>query len=502
MMATPAAFVPESLSDAVVRIFSRLLVVASPSPPQHDHTRAVFIALVLAGMAFALSQTVVAPALPELQRSNHATASSIAWILTGYLLAASVATPIVGKLGDLFGRAKALTLVLVVFAVGSAICALAGSLELLVVGRVVQGVGGGIFPLAFGIIRDTFPKERVATAIGGISATFGVGGGVGLVIAGPIVDVLGASWLFWLGLMALPAAYTIWRDVPHEEARPGARVDWLGAALLSGALVSLLYGLSKATEWGWGSGRVLGLTAGGLAVAFVWVLVELRVEQPLVDMRIMRRRPVLMTNITAVLVGFAMFASFLLVPQLAQTPERYGYGFGATVTGAGFVMLPSTLVMLVAAPWAGRIATRVSSRLPLVIGTAMIALAFVFYAVAHASVWEVAAGGALVGVGIGFAFASMANLVVESVPSEEVGVATGINTIMRSLGGALGAQLVATLLTSKTLAGSAIPAEAAYTDAFIVAGVAAALATLAALSIPEKRRPRAEPVRSPTAAAA
>jgi MFS family permease len=216
----------------------------------------------------------------------------------------------------------------------------------------------------------------------------------------------------------------------------------------------------------------------------------------------MRRRAVLMTNVTAVLVGFAMFSSFLLVPQLAQTPERFGYGFGATVTGAGFVMLPSTMVMLVAGPWAGRIATRVSSRLPLVIGTAIIALAFVFYAAAHDSVWEVAAGGALVGVGIGFAFASMANLVVESVPSEEVGVATGINTIMRSLGGALGAQLVATLLASKTLGHSAIPSEAAYTDAFIAAGVAAGLATLAALTIPEKRRPRAESVRSATTAPA
>jgi EmrB/QacA subfamily drug resistance transporter len=442
-------------------------------------------------MAFALSQTVVSPALPELQRSMHATPSSIAWILTGYLLAASVATPIVGKLGDLYGRARVLTVVLVVFAGGSAICALAGSLELLVAGRVVQGVGGGIFPLAFGIIRETFPKERVATAIGGISATFGIGGGVGLVIAGLIVDALGPSWLFWLGLMALPAAYTIWRDVPREQTRPGARVDWLGAVLLSAALTSLLFGLSRTIAWGWGSGRVLALIAGGLVLAVVWVLLELRVDQPLVDMRVLRRRPVLMTNITAVLVGFSMFASFLLVPQLAQTPERFGYGFGATVTGAGLLMLPSTLVMLVSGPWAGRLASR-SARLPLILGTAVNALAFLLFAVAHGSAWEVAVAGGLMGVGIGFSFASMANLVVEAVPREEVGVATGINTIMRSLGGALGAQLVATLLSSQTIGSSVIPSEAAYTDAFIVAAIASGLGTLAALSIPKARRPRAE----------
>ena len=397
--------------------------------------------------------------------------------------------------------ARALTAVLVVFALGSAICALAGSLGVLVLGRVVQGAGGGIFPLAFGIIRDTFPEERVATAIGGISATFGVGGGVGLVVAGLIVDALDASWLFWLGFMALPAAYTIWRDVPREPPRPGARVDWLGAALLSSALASLLYGLSRATAWGWGSGRVLGLIAAGLALGAAWVVVELRVDQPLVDMRIMRRRPVLMTNVATVLIGFSMFASFLLVPQLAQTPERFGYGFGATVTGAGALLLPSTFAMLVAAPWAGRIAAR-SSRLPLVLGAALAGLAFVGYAAAHGSAWEVAAGGALMGAGIGFSFAAMANLVVEAVPAHEVGVATGINTIMRSLGGALGAQLVATLLAGETLAGSTMPSEAAYTDAFIVAAAAAGLATLATLAVPRRRRRERAEARQPAAATA
>jgi EmrB/QacA subfamily drug resistance transporter len=459
-----------------------------------DHTRVVFLSLVLAGMAFALSQTVVSPALPEIQHQYGADPASAAWILTGYLLAASVATPIVGKLGDLFGRGRVLTLVLLVFAAGSAVCALAPSLGVLVVGRLIQGVGGGIFPLAFGIIRETFPPERVATAIGGISATFGIGGGVGLVIAGLIVSALDASWLFWLGLMALPAAYAIHRYVPREATRPDAKVDWLGAALLSVALASLLYGLSKANAWGWGSPRVLALSLGGLLVGAFWVWVETRVDQPLVDMRVLRRRPVLMTNVTAVLVGFSMFASFLLIPQLAQTDEKFGYGFSASVTGAGLLMLPSTLVMLVAGPLAGRIATRASSRLPLVIGTFMGMLAFGFYALFHGSEWEICVGGAFLGVGIGFSFASMANLVVESVPRDEVGVATGINTIMRSLGGALGAQLVASLLTGKTIAGSAIPTEAAYTDAFIVAAVAAGLAMVAALAIPKTRRPAPQPV--------
>src|SRR3954452_15147490 len=264
------------------------------SAAREDHTKVVFLSLVLAGMAFALSQTVVSPALPEIQHKFGADPSAAAWILTGYLLAASIATPIIGKLGDLFGRGKVLTVVLLVFAVGSVVCALAGSLGALVLGRVIQGVGGGIFPLAFGIIRETFPTEQVATAIGGISATFGIGGGGGLVIGGLIVEGVDASWLFCLGLMALPAAFAIARYVPREQTRPDARVDWLGAALLSVALASLLYGLSQAHAWGWGDPRVLGLILGGLAVAVVWVFVETRVHEPLVDMRVLRRRPVLM----------------------------------------------------------------------------------------------------------------------------------------------------------------------------------------------------------------
>ena len=416
-------------------------------------------ALVLAGITFALSQTVVSPALPELQRAYHADAASAAWIFTGYLLAASIATPIVGKLGDVYGRGRVMTAVLLVFAAGSVVCALAGTLWLLVVGRIIQGVGGGIFPLAFGIIRDHFPQQRVATAIGGISATFGIGGGVGLVLAGFVVDALGASWLFWLGLMALPAAWAIHHYVPREDIGLRPRIDWLGAAILSVALASLLYGLSKANEWGWGSPRVIGLVVGGVALAAFWVWLELRMDEPLVEIRVLRRRPVLMTNITAVLVGFGMFASFLLVPQLAQTPERFGYGFSATVTGSGLIMLPSTFVMLFAGPWAGRLAAT-SPRRPLVLGSLLLALAFIVYAVAHGTVLELCIGGALTGLGIGFAYASMANLVVASVPPDEVGVATGINTIMRTIGGAFGAQLVASLLTTKAIAGTPIPAEA------------------------------------------
>jgi MFS family permease len=207
-----------------------------------------------------------------------------------------------------------------------------------------------------------------------------------------------------------------------------------------------------------------------------------------VDIRVLRRRPVLMTNVAAVFVGFAMFSSFLLVPQLVQTPRHFGYGFGSSVTGAGLLMLPMTFAMLFAGPYAGKLAAR-SPRLPLILGSAVLAVAFLAETVLHGSKWWIGIAGALCGVGIGFAYAAMANLVVDAVPVEEVGVATGINTIMRSLGGALGAELVASLLAGETIGHSAIPSESAYTDAFLVSGIISLLAVAAALAIPHVRRP-------------
>jgi len=219
-----------------------------PAAPAR-HPNQVLAVLLLAGVAFALSQTMVVPALPALAADLHASTSAASWLLTGYLLSASVATPIAGKLGDLFGKGRVLTGVLLVFSAGSAICALGNSIEVVIAGRVVQGVAGGVFPLSFGIIRDTFAAERVPGAIGLLSAVFGIGGGIGLPLAGVVVDTLDISWLFWIGLIALPAALAAHLVVPPSPPRPRTRVDWLGAALMSGALVALLLGVTEANDW-------------------------------------------------------------------------------------------------------------------------------------------------------------------------------------------------------------------------------------------------------------
>jgi EmrB/QacA subfamily drug resistance transporter len=463
---------------------------------RRPHYAVTLAVLATSALAYALSQTMVAPALPQIQRQLDTSTTSVTWVLTVYLLTASIATPIVGRLGDMFGKERVLLYVLGTFGLGSLVGALSHTIGLLVLARAIQGVGGAIFPLAFGIIRDEFPRERVATGIGLISATFGIGGGAGLVLSGLIVDNLDYQWIFWLALIVIAgAALATWLFVPESPVKTPARIDWVGAALLSVALACLLVGVSEGPSWGWSSGRVIGLFGAGVALALVWMRFELRVPAPLVDMKMMRRRAVWTTNMVGLLVGFGMFGSFILIPQLVEEPLRTGYGFGATVTQAGIYMLPSAAVMLVAGPIAGVLASRYGARLPLLMGTLLCALAFGVLAVLHTERWHIYLTGSLMGIGIGFAFASMANVIVEAVDQSQTGVATGMNTIMRTIGGSLGGQISASIVAGAVLAGTGLPAESGFTAAFAISSGAVLAAFFAALAIPRPAPARAAATR-------
>jgi EmrB/QacA subfamily drug resistance transporter len=464
----------------------------------HNVTLAV---LAVAALAYALLQTMVAPALPAIQRELDTSTTSVTWVLTVYLLTASIATPVFGRLGDMFGKERVLVMVLCLFALGSIIAALSESIGMLVAGRAVQGAGGAVFPLAFGIIRDEFPAERVATGIGLISATFGIGGGAGLVLSGLIVDHLSYEWIFWFGLaVVLVAIVATHFFVPESPVKTPARVDVKGAALLSAGLVSLLLALSEGERWGWTSPEIMGLFALAALILAAWVRFEQRVPEPLVDIGLLRARPVWTTNLTGFLIGFGMFGSFILTPQFVQTPERAGYGFGVDVTGAGLFMLPSAAIMLVAGPLAGTLATRVGAKLPLLLGTLFAASSFALLALAHSEPWHVIAAVTLLGLGIGLSFASMANLIVAAVPQTQTGEATGMNTIMRTVGGAFGGQIAAAIVASHVNAATGFPSESGFTAAFALGAIALVLALAAAAAIPGRGAARAPVAGQPSEA--
>jgi EmrB/QacA subfamily drug resistance transporter len=482
--------VTSTLPQIAVRKETRLTVSTPLENVEKSRPRLILSVLALGGAAYALLQSLVVPALPVLQRDLHTSTSGVAWVFTAYLLAASVVTPIAGRLGDMFGKKRVLVVALAGLAAGSLLAAVAASLTLMIVARTIQGLGGAIFPLAFGILRDELPRERLAGAIALVSGILGIGGGLGIVLAGPILQHLSYHWLFWIPLAVTSVAVVAAiRFVPESTTRAPGEIHWLGGALLSAWLVALLVAVSEAPTWHWGSAKTLGLFAAAALLAAAWVKAESRSRHPLVDMKMMRLPGVWTTNAAAFLLGFGMYSAFVLIPQFVQMPESTGYGFGASVSQAGLFLVPTTTALLITSPIGGRLSSAVGSKVPLVLGSILTTLAFAVLATASAP-WEIYLAATLVGAGVGFAFASMANLIVEAVPAEQTGVATGMNTIVRTIGGAIGAEIAASVLAGHLLA-SGEPAKQGYTIMFWICVAVLVTGVLASLAVPGRRRGRA-----------
>jgi len=273
--------------------------------------------------------------------------------------------------------------------------------------------------------------------------------------------------------------------------RVRARIDWVGGVLLSLVLIALLLPISEGNTWGWTSGRVLGLFAAAAILAVVWARWELHVDDPLVNLALMRQRPVWTTNVAGFAIGFAMFGSFVLIPQFVQTPSSAGYGFGASVTESGLFLLPSALLMLFAGPFSGRLGARYGSRVPLALGALSSGLSYAWLAAFHGARIDIYLASVLLGLGVGMALAAMANLVVEAVPPDVTGVASAINAIMRTIGGAVGAQVAAAIVSGSLAEGAQFPAESGFTGAFTMSAVGSLVALLVCFAIPSRAAVRA-----------
>src|SRR5215469_3227538 len=380
---------------------------------QHVQPNVILAVLSLGALVYAVLSSAVIPALPTIQHSLHTSETGVTWLLTGFLLSASVGTAIIGKLGDVYGKQRLLVWTLLALAAGTLLAALSGSLAVLIVARIIQGVAGGIFPLSFAIVRDEFPAERVAGSIGLMSAILGVGGGLGLVVGGLIDEHLDWHWLFWIPLpVMVVAAFCTWRFIPESRVRTPGRVNWTAAVLMSAGISGVLIAIAQTTTWGWTSPRTLALLGAGLAVSALWIVVEVRSSNPLIDMAMMRVRGVWTVNLAAFLVGAGLYACFLLLPRFA------GFGYGASVLVAGLYLLPCALAMSALGSVAGRVQRRFGSRRALVAGAAISAVACVWLAIASRRPYDMLGSSVLLGVGVGLAFAALGNLIVQAVPAD------------------------------------------------------------------------------------
>ncbi|MBP2703195.1 MFS transporter [Microbispora sp. RL4-1S] len=451
-------------------------------------TRLTFAVLAAAAAALSMLQSLVSPVLPTIQHDLHTDQNTVTWVLTGWLLAAAVATPVMGRIGDMIGKGRTLLISLGAIAIGCLLSAIAPNIETLIVARVVQGLGGAVLPLSFGIVRDEFPPHRVPSAVGGLSAVIAAGGGLGVVLAGPVVAALGWRWLFWIPLVFVVAtALLAFRYVPESPVRTPGRVNWLAVVLLSGWLVALLAPLSEAPAWGWGSARVIGLLSVAVVLCALWIVVELRARTPLIDMRMMRLPVVWTTNLVALLFGAAMFSAYAFLPEFVQTPTAAGFGFGSSVTEAGLLMLPMLVTMAVAGSLSGPIAPIFGVKAQLVLGAALTAVACAAFAGYHDEKWQIAVATAVFGLGVGLAYAAMTSLIVQNVPAGQTAVAGGMNTNIRNIGGSVGAAVASSIITSH-LQASGLPLESGFTDAFLLLAGAAAVSLVVALLVPAARR--------------
>ncbi|MFC4244045.1 MFS transporter [Gryllotalpicola reticulitermitis] len=455
-------------------------------PTRQSNPTIAFTILALAVAALTALQSLMAPVLPAMQADLHTTQTGATWIMSAWLLSAAVATPLIGKVGDLFGRKRAIVAVLGAIAVGTLVSALAPNLSVVLVGRVLQGFGYAVTPLAFGMIREIYPSHRVPGAIGLLSSILAIGSGIGVVLAGPIESALDWRWLFWLPmilvvLLGIAAVFLL----PESGARTPGRFNTRAALLMGGWLVALLLPLSEGRAWGWSSPVTQGLFVVAAVLLVLWIIVEARAEHPIIDMRLMRAPAVWATNLVALLFGATMYGILTFLPQLVQTPVISHYGLGLTVTGAGLVLLPMVVGMGLTGTLSARVGHRVSFRMQLVWTSLISAVATVGIAFMHDSAIVIAAWGLLYGVGLGFAYAALSSLVVQSVPAHQTGVATGMNANIRVIGGAIGTAAITSVVTAHVTS-SGLPLERGYVGGFVLMAVFALLAAGAAVLVPRR----------------
>ncbi|MFG2867021.1 MFS transporter [Streptomyces sp. NPDC048338] len=452
--------------------------------------------LAFAGIVAALMQTLVVPLIGDLPRLFDTTASNASWVVTATLLSAAVATPVAGRLGDMYGKRRMLLVSVAPLVLGSVVCALSSSVVPMIVGRGLQGLGMGVVPLGISLLRDVLPPERLGSSIALMSASMGVGGALGLPFSAGVAE--NSSWrvLFWVAAaLSLAVGVLIALRVPADHARPaGARFDFLGAFGLGSALVCLLLGVSKGSDWGWTSGTTLGLLGAALVVLLAWGMWELRIDEPLVDLRVTARPQVLMTNAASILVGFAMYAQSLVVPQLLQLPEATGYGLGLSMLAMGLWMAPAGLMMMVLAPLGAKLTAARGPKITLGVGSLVIAVGYASSLPLMGSTGGLLVVTLICNTGVGLAYGAMPALIMGAVPQSETASANSFNTLMRSIGSSVSAAVIGVVLAQMTtdFGGHLLPSESGFRTAMIIGSGVGLAAAVVAFLIPARPTPGAD----------
>lgn len=460
-------------------LIGRTAAGAAPVPLRYrtgPRTRVAVLAI--AGMTCAMMQTLVTPLFPILPQLLDTSTTTVTWVITATLLAAAVSTPIAGRLGDMYGKKRVMLGILAVMLTGSLVAGFAPTIEVLIVGRALQGVGLALISLGMSTLREILPRDRVPGGLALMSSTLGIGGALGLPLGGFAVEHLNWHSAFWLSaILSILVCIAVALLIPAGPAYP-ARLDPIGAVGLALGTLGLLLALSKGSAWGWASATTLSLAIGGAVVLVAWAWFEWRRTEPLIDLRTTVRRSAALTHLAAIAGGYVLYTPMILMPILLQMPPHDGVGFGRTALAAALLSMPGGLLMMVTSPIGGRVTRRYGGRTSLIIGSIVngVALALIIVNLEH--LWAVVVLGALLGLGTGFTYAALPTLIMDAVPESETGAANGFNTLMRYIGTALASTLAMTILAAHTVPG--LP-DVMTIDGFVIALSAAAVSAICIL---------------------
>ncbi|GGZ50984.1 MFS transporter [Streptomyces bluensis] len=446
--------------------------------------------LAFAGIVVAVMQTLLVPVIKDLPALLDTAPSNATWVLTSTLLSGAVATPIMGRLGDLYGKRRLLVLSLAIMVGGALVSAFSSTLLPMIVGRTLQGFAMGAIPLGIGLMRDMLPRERLGSAMALMSSSIGVGGGLALPAAALVAQHTDWHTLFYgaAGLGILSIALTL-LAVPESPMRAEGSFDYLGALGLSTGLVLFLLPITKGSDWGWASGTTLGLFAASAVVLVLWGVMELRVQAPLVDLRTTARPAVLFTNLASIMVGVSFYVVSLVLPQLLQLPKSTGYGLGQSMVAAGLIVAPLGLTMMFTAPVYARLSAKYGPKVTLILGMLIIAIGYGAGLGLMSAAWQSLVIAVVLGAGIGLAYSSLPALIIGAVPASETGAANGLNTLMRSIGTSVSSAVIGMVLadTANTVNGVAIPTMHGFRVSFLIATAAVVLGLALALFLPGSR---------------
>ena len=459
---------------------------AGDANPRDD--RGLVWVLAFGGITVSLSQTLVIPLLAVLPSILDTSAVNASWVVTVTLLAGAVAGPVMGRLGDLYSKKYVVIGSALVMVLGSIVCALSDSLWPMIIGRALQGVGIGVIPIGIATMREVLPASRLGSAIALMSSSLGVGGALGLPAAAALAQYGSWQWMFWgSAALGVVAAVAMGLTIPQRPAaKPDGTLDLVGALGLGVGLVALLLAISKGADWGWTSATTLGLLALALAAFALWARWVLRHRSPIVDLRVAARRPVLLTNIASVTVGMGLYAQLLIFPQVLQLPVATGHGLGQSMVAMGLWSAPAGLAMMAVSPISGRLISERGPKTTLVLGSIVIAVGYFSGLFLMGTTWGVMLAGVITSGGVGLAYGAMPALIMESVPTTEMGSANSVNTLMRSIGTTTSAAVLGVILTqlSTDFHGLFVPTDLGLRTGLVFGGAMALVAAGVAATIP------------------